>query len=310
VEPVGTKVLCGDNQPVHGGVDEAAVDRTGAAAGAAVDQQVRVGGRGPACVPGRQPCAQLRGGEPVQGPDAAAGEQRARGEVDVIQHQRADAGRAQRVHPGQQHDEPLGGAGQAAEQPCAQAVLERQHRWRLDSAAGQRRGRVGEQHPAGLERAEQRPHRRQGQQPGRPGQRGQGGGQVLGGDLPQRLIPGGPGGQRGLQDAHISLDGAGLPGGPGARPATLQRLGPGADLGRDRRGQDREPGRQPPVQGGPRVGPGQAPALPTGCCRPHQGQVPAGWAQRNSRQARHSPLVSLVRSPQSRQAPVTSRDFA
>ena len=53
-----------------------------------------------------------------------------------------------------------------------------------------------------------------------------------------------------------------------------------------------------------------APAAPIGCCRPHQGQVPAGWAQRNSRQARHSPLVSLVRSPQSRQAPVTSRDFA
>ena len=91
-----------------------------------------------------------------------------------------------------------------------------------------------------------------------PGQRGELGGQVLGGDLPQRLIPRGPAGQRGLQDAQVSLDGAGLPGRPGAGPAALQRLGPDAHLGRERRGQGGEPGRQPLLEGGLRVGAGQA----------------------------------------------------
>ena len=49
------------------------------------------------------------------------------------------------MHPGQQDDQPLGGVVQPAEQACAQAVLERQDRRGLDPAAGQRRGRVGEQ---------------------------------------------------------------------------------------------------------------------------------------------------------------------
>ena len=147
---------------------------------------------------------------------------------------------------------------QAAEQAGAQAVIERQDRRRLDPAAGQRRGGVGEQHAARLERGEQRAHRRQGQQPGRAGQRGELAGQVVGGDLPQRLIPRGPGGQRGLQDAQVPLDRGVLPGGPGTWPAALQRLGPGAYLGVDRRAQDGEPGRQPPVEGRLRAGPGQA----------------------------------------------------
>ena len=116
----------------HGGLDVAAADWPDAAAGALVDQQVRVGGRGPARVPGLQPCAQVPGGEPVQRPDAAADEQRAGGGVGVIQRQGADVGRAQRVHPGQQHDEPLGGVVQAAEQACAQAVVEGQDGRRLD----------------------------------------------------------------------------------------------------------------------------------------------------------------------------------
>ena len=110
---------------------------------------MRVGGRGPARVPGLQPCAQVLGGEPVQRPDAAAEAQRAGGGVGVIQGQGADVAGAQRVHPGQQHDEPLGRVVQAAEQARAQAVVEGQDRRRLESAAGQRRGGVGEQHAAG-----------------------------------------------------------------------------------------------------------------------------------------------------------------
>ena len=353
----------------------------------------------------------MAGGEPVQRPGAAADEQHASGGVGIVQRQGADVGRAQRVHPGKQDDEPLGGVVQTAEQAGAQAVIQRQDRRRLDPAAGQRRGGIGEQHAAGLQRAEQRPHRRQRQQPGRAGQRGELAGHVVGGDLPQRLIPCGPAGQRGLQDAHVSMDGAGLPGPSGAGPAALQRLGPGAHVGRERRGQGREPGRQPLLEGGLRAGPGQAlvgeelhspqrgqapldqeppdirgvprrlaellpavqhgehraagmaqrvqgpaaglpvadqrvqrrpggragPRRAPGCAGlpaqcpggaggelagparprladrllpPAPGQVPAGCAQRNSRQARHSPYSSLVRSPQSRQAPVTLRDFA
>jgi hypothetical protein len=150
------------------------------------------------------------------------------------------------------------GIAQTAEQAGAQAVIQRQDRRRLDSAAGHRRGGVGEQHPAGLQRAEQRPHRRQGQQPGRAGQRGKGGGYVVGGDLPQRLIPCGPVGQRALQDAHLSLNGAGLPGSPGAGTAALEGLGPGAHVGRERRGQGGEPGCQPVLEDGLRVAAGQA----------------------------------------------------
>jgi hypothetical protein len=51
-EPVSAQVLCGDIQPVHGGVDVVAADRFEAAAGAPVDQQVLVGGGRPAGVPG------------------------------------------------------------------------------------------------------------------------------------------------------------------------------------------------------------------------------------------------------------------
>ena len=59
---------------MHGGLDVAAPDRAGAAAGALVDQQVRVGGRGPARVPRLQPCPQVIGGESVQRPGATADE--------------------------------------------------------------------------------------------------------------------------------------------------------------------------------------------------------------------------------------------
>jgi hypothetical protein len=58
------------------------------------------------------------------------------------------------------------------------------------------------------------------------------------------------------------------------------------------------------VAGAQRVHPGQQHDEPLG------GIVQAAEPQRNSLQALHSPLSSLVRSPQSRQAPVTSRDFA
>jgi hypothetical protein len=75
VKPVGTQVLGGDAGPAHGGLDVAAAGGLQAACGALVDQQVRVGGRGPARVPGLQPGAQVPGGEPVQRPDAAADEQ-------------------------------------------------------------------------------------------------------------------------------------------------------------------------------------------------------------------------------------------
>jgi hypothetical protein len=53
-----------------------------------------------------------------------------------------------------------------------------------------------------------------------------------------------------------------------------------------------------------------SPLAPIGCWRPHQGQVPSGCFQRNSRQALQRPLSSPVRSPQSRHAPVTRRDLA
>lgn len=39
-EPVSAQVLCGDIQPVHGGVDVVAADRFEAVAGAPVDRQV------------------------------------------------------------------------------------------------------------------------------------------------------------------------------------------------------------------------------------------------------------------------------
>lgn len=48
------------------------------------------------------------------------------------------------------------------------------------------------------------------------------------------------------------------------------------------------------------------PVAPIGCSRPQEAQVPIGWHQRNRRQARHIPLVSRVRSPQSAHAPVVS----
>jgi hypothetical protein len=54
----------------------------------------------------------------------------------------------------------------------------------------------------------------------------------------------------------------------------------------------------------------QAPAAPIGWHRPQYGHSPSGWPQRNSRHALHNPLVSLVRSPQSRQAPMVSYNLA
>ena len=88
-------------------------------------------------------------------------------------------------------------------------------------------------------------------------------GQVVGGDLPQRFIPRGPAGQRGLQDAQVSLDGAGLPRPPSAGPAALQCLGPRrADVGRERRGHGGEPGRQPLLEDGLRVAAGQPLSFP------------------------------------------------
>jgi hypothetical protein len=162
-----------------------------------------VGGRGPAVAQGLQPGAQLRGGGLVERPGPAADVERDGGGADVVERQGADVGGAQRVDPGQQHDQLVGGVVQVAEQPGALAVVEGQHRRGLDPVSGERGGGVGEHQPAGLERGEQRPHGRQGQQPGRSGQRGELGGQVLGGDLPQRVVASGPAGQRGLDGAQV-----------------------------------------------------------------------------------------------------------
>jgi hypothetical protein len=86
------------------------------AAGTPVDQQVRVGGGGPASQPGLEPCAQVLHGKPVERPGAAAEAQSAGWEVGVVQGQGADVAGAQGVHAGQQDDEPLGGVVQVAEQ--------------------------------------------------------------------------------------------------------------------------------------------------------------------------------------------------
>ena len=88
-KPVGAQVLRGDAWPAHGGLDVAAADGLEAAGGAAVDQQVRVGGGGPAGAPGLQPCAQVPGGELVERPGPAADQQRAGGGTDVVEGQGA-----------------------------------------------------------------------------------------------------------------------------------------------------------------------------------------------------------------------------
>jgi hypothetical protein len=49
------------------------------------------------------------------------------------------------MHPGQQDDQLLTGLAQLAEQARPHRVVERQHRRRLEGAACQRRGEVGEQ---------------------------------------------------------------------------------------------------------------------------------------------------------------------
>ena len=65
-----------------------------------------------------------------------------------------------------------------------------------------------------------------------------------------------------------------------------------------------------PGRPGRRAGRSGTPRWRRSAARPHQGQVPSGCCQRNSRQGLQSPLSSPVRSPQSRHAPVTRRDLA
>jgi hypothetical protein len=54
-QPVGAQLLGGDPGQAQGGLDVAAADGHDAAGGAPVDQQVRVGGGGPAGSAGVQP---------------------------------------------------------------------------------------------------------------------------------------------------------------------------------------------------------------------------------------------------------------
>src|SRR6266536_3055751 len=96
-QPVHAQRLCGEAQPLEHRLDIAPRDRGEPAGGALVDQQVGVGDGGPAGTAKLQPGAQLLEGEGVHAAGPAANEQRAGGQVDLIEGEHADLVRAQGV---------------------------------------------------------------------------------------------------------------------------------------------------------------------------------------------------------------------
>lgn len=77
------------------------------------DQHVRVGGGGPAPSALAQPGQKLVAAEPVKPSVLLAHHDGAGADVDMVQAQDGDVGGGQRVHTGQQDDQPVVGAAGA-----------------------------------------------------------------------------------------------------------------------------------------------------------------------------------------------------
>ena len=168
----------------------------GTGSGPAADEQVRVGGVRPACLPAGEPVEQDLIGEVVKRPGLAGDGQAAVAQVGVAELDGADLRRPGGVHGCQGHEDPgVRGGGRlhgAGDLPGRQGLEDR-----LPGAPDlQAAGRVSEDDAVLLRPGKQRPGGDKGSLTPRAVQRRDGGADIVAGDLAQVSMAGRPFQQR------------------------------------------------------------------------------------------------------------------